>query len=136
MTLAFLDASAVIALLNGEPGAEEVEGVLATAAIGAVNIAEIVSHYTFLGAPLGDIQSMINTLPMTIIAADKDLSWEAGALRAITSKKGLSLGDRFCLALAKRLDVTAYTTEHVWPEIADAAEVKVMVIRPSASKVS
>ena len=57
------------------------------------------------------------------------LAWEAGALRALTAEAGLSLGDRFCLALAKREGVPAYTADQAWKKVADAAKVKVTVIR-------
>ena len=50
-------------------------------------------------------------------------------LRPITLEGGLSLGDRYCLALAKRESVQALTAERRWPEIADAAEVMVEFIR-------
>ena len=38
---------------------------------------------------------------------------------------GLSLGDRYCLALAKREGIPAWTAEHRWPDIATAADVTV-----------
>lgn len=57
------------------------------------------------------------------------MSWEAGALRAATSKAGLSLADRFCLALAKRMKIPVYTADKVWEDIAVDADVKVVTIR-------
>lgn len=129
MTVAVLDASAIIALLRGERGASKVAGVIADAAVGAFNQAEVVSHFAHLGAPADEIRAMLGTLPYTVIAADEALGWDAGALRAITSSAGLSLGDRFCLALAKRLDVTAYTANRAWKDIAAAVGCKVLAIR-------
>jgi PIN domain nuclease of toxin-antitoxin system len=56
------------------------------------------------------------------VAADEALAWEARALRSVTSSAGLSLGDRFCLALAKRVELPAYTADGAWKNIAaDAA---------------
>ena len=103
--------------------------VVADAAVGVFNQAEVVSHFTHLGAPLDDIRAMLGTLPYTVIAADEALGWEAGALRAATATAGLSLGDRFCLALAKRLDVPAYTADRAWKDVATACGVKITVIR-------
>jgi ribonuclease VapC len=42
---------------------------------------------------------------------------------------GLSLGDRYCLALAKREGIPALTAERRWPDIAAAAGVTVDLIR-------
>lgn len=129
MTSAVLDASAVIALLKGERGATKVAGVVADAAVGVFNQAEVVSHFVHLGAPLDEIRSMLGALPYTVYAADEALAWEAGALRAKTSAAGLSLGDRFCLALGKRLERPVYTANRVWKDIAVDAALKVVVIR-------
>jgi PIN domain nuclease of toxin-antitoxin system len=119
----------VIALLKGERGASKVAGILPDAAVGVFNQAEVVSHFVHAGAPLDEVRTMLGTLPYTVIAADEALGWEAGALRAATSSAGLSLGDRFCLALAKRMNVPAVTADRAWKEIASAAGVKVQVIR-------
>lgn len=129
MTAAVLDASAVIALLKGERGASKVVGVIADAVVGVFNQAEVVSHFVHLGAPESEVRTMLGALPYTVVAADEALSWEAGLLRAATADAGLSLGDRFCLALARRLDVPAYTADRAWKEVATAVGVKVTTIR-------
>lgn len=129
MTGAVLDASAVIALLNGERGASKVAVVVADAAVGVFNQAEVVSHFVNLGAPIEEVRAMLGALPYTVVAADEPLGWDAGVLRAVTSSAGLSLGDRFCLALAKRLGVPAYTADRAWKDVAVAAGVKVVPIR-------
>ncbi|MGI4947006.1 MAG: type II toxin-antitoxin system VapC family toxin [Janthinobacterium lividum] len=129
MTSRVLDASALLALLLGEPGAAKVRAVLDGALVGAVNLAEIVSHYAKLGASRSDIEAMLAPLPVRIVPVDTGLSYEAGMLRPLTLPGGLSLGDRYCLALAKREQVPAVTAERRWPDIAEAAGVKVELIR-------
>ncbi len=129
MTASVLDASAVIALLKGERGASKVAAVVAGASVGVFNQAEVVSHFVHLGAPKEEIRTMLGALPYTIVAADEALGWDAGLLRAATAEAGLSLGDRFCLALARRLDVPAYTADRAWREVASAVGVKVVAIR-------
>lgn len=129
MTMAVLDASAVIALLKGERGASKVAGVVASAAVGVFNQAEVVSHFVHLGAPEQEVRTMLSALPYAVIAADEELGWQAGLLRTATSASGLSLGDRFCLARARRLDVPAYTADKAWRDVASAAGVKVITIR-------
>ena len=129
MTVAILDASAIIALLKGERGASKVAGVVANAMVGVFNHAEVVNHFIHLGAPIEEIREMLGSLPYTVVAADETLAWEAGLLRATTRAAGLSLGDRFCLALAKRLSVPAYTADRVWKDVATDAGIKVVTIR-------
>lgn len=129
MTEAVLDASAIIALLKGERGASKVAGVVAGATVGVFNQAEVVSHYVHLGAPESEVRTMLGALPYTVAPADEALGWDAGVLRALTANAGLSLGDRFCLALARRLGAPAYTADRAWKEIGDAAGVKVVAIR-------
>lgn len=129
MSRVVLDASAVIALLKGERGASKVAGVLGDAAIGVFNHAEIVSHYVHLGAPIGEIRTMLGALPLTIIDGTESLSWDAGAMRAVTSSKGLTLGNRLCLALARQLHLPAYTADQHWKEFAEELGVKIVTIR-------
>lgn len=129
MTHVVLDASAILALLKGERGASKVTAVIADASVCAVNQAEVVSHFVHLGAPLEDVRAMLGALPYAVVPADDALAWEAGSLRAATASTGLSLGDRFCLALAKRLGVAAYTADKAWRDIASEAGAKVVIIR-------
>ena len=129
MTHVVLDASAILALLKGERGASKVAGVIADASVCAVNQAEVISHFVHLGAPLEDIRAMLGALPYIVVPADDALAWEAGSLRSMTASAGLSLGDRFCLALAKRLGVATYTANKAWRDIASEAGVKVVLVR-------
>jgi PIN domain nuclease of toxin-antitoxin system len=124
-----LDASALLALLLGEPGGEKVKAVLDGALLGAVNLAEIVSHYAKLGAARSDIEALLQPLPVRVVPIDAGLSYEAGMLRPLTLKRGLSLGDRYCLALAKREGTPALTAERRWSDIAATAGVTVELIR-------
>lgn len=124
-----LDASALLALLLEETGADRVKVVLDGALISAVNLAEVVSHYAKIGAPRYEIEAMLRPLPIVIVAADADLSYAAGLLRPITLRWGLSLGDRYCVALARREATRALTAERRWPEIAGLAGVEVDLIR-------
>lgn len=129
MTRFVLDASAVLALLLDEPGADEVKSRLDGSVMSAVNLAEIVGHYARLGAQRPDIEAMLRPLPIRSVPVDDHLSYEAGMLRPLTLPGGLSLGDRCCLALARRESAPALTAERRWPSIAAAAGVTVVLIR-------
>jgi len=124
-----LDASALLALLKGEPGGAKVASVVADAAISVVNLSEVVSHFVRAGMPTNEVEDMLNALPFALVPADAGLAWEAGRLRADTAEAGLSLGDRFCLALAKREGLPAWTADKAWKTVAGAANVKVVLIR-------
>ena len=129
MTRVALDASALLAMLLGEPGAETVTAALDGALLCAVNLAEVVSYYAKLGAARPDIEAMLRSLPIRIVPADAALSYAAGMLRPLTLPGGLSLGDRYCLALARREGIPALTAERRWPAIALAAGVSIELIR-------
>lgn len=124
-----LDASALLALLWDEPGAAKVADAIAEARMSSVNYAEVVSHFIHAGMPADQVDAMLRPLPMTIVEADTALATLAGHLRAATADAGLSLGDRFCLALAQRDGLPALTADKQWRTIADDVGVTVSVIR-------
>lgn len=124
-----LDASALIAMLKGERGAAKVAAGVAGARVSSVNYAEVVSHFIHAGMPERQVDAMLDPLPLTVVPADKALAQIAGRLRTPTAEAGLSLGDRFCLALARRDGLPAWTSDQNWRKIANAVEVKVVVFR-------
>ncbi len=124
-----LDASALIAMLKGEKGAAKVAGAIAGARVSSINYAEVVSHFVHAGMPAHEVDAMLQPLPMEVVAADRALATLAGRLRSVTAEAGLSLGDRFCLALAQRDGLPAWTSDQSWKKVADAVGVKVVAIR-------
>jgi PIN domain nuclease of toxin-antitoxin system len=129
VSVAALDASALLALLLAEPGGDRVRAALDGSLLCAVNLAEIVSYFAKLRAERTDIEAMLRPLPIRVVAADAGLAYDAGMLRPLTLPGGLSLGDRHCLALARREAVPALTAERRWVDLAVAAGVTVEVIR-------
>lgn len=117
MNSCVLDASAVLALLNQEQGADIVEGQLPGAIISTVNLAEIVGKLTDAGMPETAISSAIEILGLELVDFDFETAFAAGTLRATTQALGLSLGDRFCLALAKKLNLPAFTADKRWRKL-------------------
>lgn len=124
-----LDASALIAMLKQERGAAKVAKAIASARLCAVNYAEVVSHFAFLGMPASEVDAMLDPLPIEIVPADRSLSRLAGNLRNVTSEAGLSLGDRYCLALAQRDGLPVWTSDKNWDLLGEAAGVKVVQVR-------
>lgn len=109
-----LDASAVLALLNREPGGERVEGYLADGVISAVNAAEVLSKLADAGLTAGEAKESLSLLGISIIAFELRDAEAVAALRGHTKSKGLSLGDRACLALGLRLGAVVVTAERSW----------------------
>ena len=116
MVAQVLDASAVLAVLNGETGQAEVMSAFLTgeAVISSVNAGEVVAKLVEWGAEPGPARTRVLGLPMRIIAVDAELGLRSGELRETTRAAGLSLGDRVCLALAERESGVALTADNAW----------------------
>ncbi len=124
-----LDASALLALLLNETGADAVTEVLHEASMCAVNVAEVVSYFANLGASHDNIKALLQPLPIMIFPADAELSYAAGMLRYVTRHAGLSLGDRYCLAFAANRGDRVITADRSWARIADEVGISVKLIR-------
>ena len=113
-----LDASAVLAVLNGEPGEEKVIPLLSESAISSVNLTEVGAKLLEAGMDKGSAQIAVSVLGIgEVTEFDEDLAWETAKLRPLTKQHGLSLGDRACLALAMKLKVPAVTADKQWSKL-------------------
>jgi PIN domain nuclease of toxin-antitoxin system len=121
--LPVLDASALLAYLRDEPGAELVADAIADGvAISAVNLAEVLSRAADRGADpaglaadLADRGLLGGAIEVEVFTLDDAV--EVARLRALTRAGGLSLGDRACLALARRRGARAVTADTAWAEV-------------------
>lgn len=129
MSGAVLDASAVLAFLKDEPGAASVAQILENAKISSVNLAEVYSFYNYVGAAPSHVEVMVGSLGLNVIEADVEQARLVGELRKMTASAGLSLADRFCLALALEEKAPAYTADRQWLAIAEAVGVEIILIR-------
>src|SRR6266571_1196560 len=109
-----LDASAVLALIHLEPGADVVAEVLQGAVISAVNLSEAVARLCDRGVPERGIRAVLDQLEFEIVDFDEKSAYRAGLLRTTTRPAGLSFGDRACLALAEQLNLPALTADRSW----------------------
>jgi ribonuclease VapC len=112
-----LDASALLAVLRDEPGAQRVELRLEGARVGAVSLSEVVAKLIEDGVPEAEIRSGIDRLQLDIHAFDAQLAYVAGVLRRSTRAFGLSFGDRACLPLAQSLGAPALTADRSWSRL-------------------
>ena len=123
---AVLDASALLCLLNGEPGSERVIEALAAAVIGAANLAEVVSKLRERGLSAEEVQDVLGSLPLDVRPLSASQAYAIGHLRPTTRTFGLSLGDRACLALAAELGLPALTADQAWAGLDIGVEVELI----------
>jgi ribonuclease VapC len=121
-----LDASALLALINGEPGSETVAAALKDAAISTVNLTEVVSKMIDIGISEDDAWNEAVDLVPLVVDFGPELCRRAASLRTSTRALGLSLGDRACLALAEQLRLPALTTDLAWRSLSIRVEVRLI----------
>jgi ribonuclease VapC len=107
------DASALLAFLQGEPGAETVEAALASGGVcGTASWAEVAQKVQAHGRDWDMARALLLSYdlalePVSILDAERAAAlWSEGG--------DLSLGDRLCLALGRRLDATVWTADRGW----------------------
>ena len=128
MTSAVLDASAVLALVRDEPGADKVEGHVGRAVISAVNLQEVVKELLLSGLHEPTIRELLDELRLDIRSHDAAAAYAAAGLHAQTREFGRGLGDRSCLALAIRLGVPALTADREWKKV-KIKDLKIELVR-------
>jgi ribonuclease VapC len=128
MNRVVLDASALLAILNREPGAERMTPeLLSAAASSTVNLAEV--HGKLVGRGLNADEAWEATLSpiREAVAFTSEHARLTGDLAAQTRALGLSLGDRACLALGLALKAPVYTADRSWKKL--KVSVRIHVIR-------
>jgi ribonuclease VapC len=115
-----LDASALLAHLTNEPGADLVaDAISGGVSNSTVNLAEALSALATRGKDPSDVVSDLSARGLlggaiTVEPFTTADATEAARLRSLTRSAGLSLGDRACLAAARRLGTAALTADHAW----------------------
>jgi ribonuclease VapC len=128
MSRIVLDASAILAVINGEPGAEKLSpDLLADAVASAVNLAEVQTKLVSRGWTSGQAWEDATSPVREVLTFDGEQARAVGDLVMQTRQLRLSLGDRACLALGMELDAPVYTAERAWKNL--KVGVKVHVIR-------
>ncbi|MGN6583586.1 MAG: type II toxin-antitoxin system VapC family toxin [Rhizobiaceae bacterium] len=112
-----LDASAVLAIINDEPGAAAVRDRLLGSVMSLVNAIEVGTKLMDKGLPYDRAWEALDLLDIPLVELDADLAAVAVALRPATRERGLSLADRACLALAVREGLPALTADRIWAEL-------------------
>jgi len=122
-----LDASALLAMLFGEPGCDFVESRGNGAVVSAVGYSETLAKLIDRGIELADAERLIGRLSLHIAAFDSEAAALAASFRRYTKQLGLSFADRACLALGLKTGFPVLTADRRWAEV--PGQVKVELIR-------
>jgi ribonuclease VapC len=120
-----LDASALLALINGEAGADKVWPLMTRSMMSAVNYCETVHKLRRRGLPVETVKATLTPLVPSPVPFDEPMAYVAASIHERTRGQGISLADCACLALALSRNVPAVTTERSW----EACDVGVKIIR-------
>ena len=119
-----LDASALLAFLQDEPGATVVATELAGGAVSSLNWSEVLQKSLAHGVDVTGLRQDLQALGLVILPFDVDDAEQAARLWSPGS--GLSLADRACLALGLRHGVPVWTADRAWAQTALGAAVHVI----------
>lgn len=117
MTRAVLDASAVIALIRGETGADRVAEYVGEGLISTVTLQEVVKALLVRGFAIETARGLIDALNLEPRPHRVEDAYAAASLFQATKSKASGLGDRTCMALAIAEGLPAITTDRAWSEL-------------------
>jgi ribonuclease VapC len=123
------DASALLVLLQQEPGWRQLAPRLPGGAMSSVNLSEVAAKLLQAGGTPRATREILDALPVEIHDFTTDLAYRAAELRAVTKSQGLSLGDRACLALGLSLGAPVLTGDRTWLDL--DLEVEIELARPA-----
>ena len=121
-----LDASALLALINAEPGCDLVAAALPEASISIINLTEVVTKMIDIGISHRDAWAEAADLVPVVVDFGAELGRRTAGLRASTRRLGLSFGDRACLALAEHLRLPVLTADQAWRNLAIGIEIRLI----------
>jgi len=121
-----LDASALLALLNNEPGADVVQAALTddTCYMSTVNWSEVAKKLLDRKLAVEPVAQTLKGLGLEFI----DFNYDRAIATAQIQAPALSLGDRACLALAQSLGAVALSADRIWQTL--ALDINIQIIRP------
>lgn len=112
-----LDASALLALIQNEAGADVVRPLLKKAIMSAINVAEVLTALLKVDIFPEDAAIAVSDIIHKIVPFDLEQARHTSELYPYVKHKGLSLGDRACIGLGQKLQLPVYTADKIWAEL-------------------
>jgi PIN domain nuclease of toxin-antitoxin system len=128
MASVVFDASAILALLRDEPGADVVVSYVGDGMISAVNFQEVIKELLRRGVPIEAALELLDALHLDIRAHGQLEAVTAAGLYLPTKQYGSGLGDRTCMALAIAEGLPAITADQAWVKV-EVAGLHIQLIR-------
>jgi ribonuclease VapC len=125
MAEAVLDSSAILAVILSEKGTEQVADLMPASLVSVANEAEVITVLVRNGTSPEQALSTALELPYRRVDLDAALARRAGTLWREVKPRGLSLGDRCCLALAEREKLPVITADQRWADLRLDVEVRI-----------
>lgn len=128
-----VDSSVILALVNSELKDDTLEHLVQhNSIICAVNYAEILSKFVE-NSKNDNVEEFDKLLRFTyckrIYQTDLELNLIVGMLSSYRKKYNLSLGDRYCIALGKKLKLPVYTADKIWVNLKSEYNIDIRLIR-------
>ncbi len=119
-----VDASAVMAVLQQEKGAEVAIPYLHGALFSAVNFSETLAKMSDRGIDVAACKALLDDLGLVVTPFDEQQAILAASLRLRTRYDDVSLADRICLALALQKNLPLLTADTKWSTLGLAIEIR------------
>ncbi|RFC61760.1 PIN domain-containing protein [Fulvimarina endophytica] len=117
MAVVVLDASAILAFIRNEKGADRVLPHIGDGVVSAVNLQEVVKELALVGMAGDEIREIIDDLRLDVRGHDEAAAYASGMLAARTRQYGRGLGDLSCMALGLNLSATVLTADREWKKV-------------------
>lgn len=127
-----IDASTLLAYLQGETGSKEAGQYCVNAAISAVNLSEVFQKAMRHGS-FNLVQAIVQQAAIEVIPFSREQAAKAAELHGLTLGKGISLADRACLALGAMTDLPVVTGDNAWQDLDVGVELVLFRSRANAS---
>ncbi len=122
------DASAILALLRDEPGANVVAQYIGDGLISGVNFQEVIKGLLRRDVPIDAALAMLDALHLEVRPHGRDDAIAAASLYPVTKEFGSGLGDRTCMALAIAEGLPVVTADQQWARI-DVPDLRLLLAR-------